>query len=279
MGPPTILISTNTLGCDGCLTSTMGFRYLDRFASPENLHTFLELLDLAAGGGDSPENVFMLSHRLRESKPMQLCLRVLQRNPEAAALIAERRLSGPYDIEALKTLPPGSLGHTYAVAMEALGYDINFYPKPGFFNDLVDDADYVNYRVYATHDIHHIVTGFSLDNFGELGVISVSVGQFNHPGLAFTDLTALLLSWLTNDTPIDELGTVQEQVRTAGYSFLMISQGFSIAANAKPLFPVIWEERFEQNLEELRAELGIEPVREGPWSWHNDPRIQAALAR
>jgi hypothetical protein len=34
----------------------------------------------------------------------------------------------------------------------------------------------------------------------------------------------------------------------------------------------------DQNLEDLRAELGIEPVREGPWSWASNPILSAALA-
>ena len=50
-----------------------------------------------------------------------------------------------------------------------------------------------------------------------------------------------------------------------------------MAAEAQPLFPVIWEERLEQNLEELRAELWIYPVRVGPWSWSSDPAIAAEL--
>jgi hypothetical protein len=41
---------------------------------------------------------------------------------------------------------------------------------------------------------------------------------------------------------------------------------------------VIWEERMAQNLEELRSELGIEPVREGPYSWYSNSAITAALA-
>jgi hypothetical protein len=32
-----------------------------------------------------------------------------------------------------------------------------------------------------------------------------------------------------------------------------------------------------QNLEELRAELGIEPVREGPYSWYSNATITTAL--
>jgi ubiquinone biosynthesis protein Coq4 len=159
-----------------------------------------------------------------------------------------------------------------------LGYDINFFPDPAFYNNLQSDADYINYRVFATHDIHHIVSGFSLDGFGELGVISISVGQFNHPGLAFTDLMSLLLNWFRNDTPEAQMDTHAERLRTASYTFRMISHGLEIAATAKPLFPVLWEERMDQNLEDLRAELGIEPVREGPWSWASNPTLSAALA-
>ncbi|MEA5442758.1 Coq4 family protein [Cyanobium gracile] len=255
----------------------MGFRYLDRIATEENIRSFLELADLAAGAGASANNVFLLSHRLRQSRPMQVCRALLQRDPAAEALIEQRRLSGPYDAAALKALPKGTLGHTYATVLETMGYDINFFPKPDFYANLDTDADYINYRVYATHDIHHIVSGFSLDNFGELGVISLSVAQFAHPGLAFTDLMALLLNWFRNDKPLDEHETAAEQARTAGYAFGMISKGLHIGAEARPLFPVIWEERMEQNLEELRAELGIEAVREGTWSWHQNTALTQAL--
>ncbi len=256
----------------------MGFRYLDRLSGQDNTQQFLELADLAVGGGQDAGNVFLLSHRLRESRPMKLCTSLLLRDPAAAALIRERRLCGPYDTAALRALPKGSLGHTYVTVLEAMGYDINFFPQPNFYNNLETDADYINYRVFATHDIHHIVSGYSLDNFGEIGVISISVGQFNHPGLGFTDLIALMLNWLRGDTPFDDLETAQEQARTARHTLRMILAGLDTAARARPLFPVIWEERMEQNLEELRAELGIEPVREGITSWQTNPVIQAALA-
>ena len=65
----------------------MGFRYLDRIATKENIHAFLELAYLAAGAGASANNVFLLSHRLRQSRPMQVCRALLGRDPAAAALI------------------------------------------------------------------------------------------------------------------------------------------------------------------------------------------------
>lgn len=58
----------------------------------------------------------------------------------------------------------------------------------------------------------------------------------------------------------------------------MSSKGLHIGAEARPLFPVIWEERMGQDLEELRAELGVTAVREGPFSWYANPSLVAALA-
>lgn len=257
----------------------MGFRYLDRIATREHLQDFLELTDLAAGAGEETANAFLVAHRLRDSAPMRLCERILGSHPEAAALIRERRLSGPYDVEALRALPRGSLGHTYVTVLDALGYDINFFPEPAFFANLETDADYINYRVYATHDLHHILSGFSLDGFGEIGVISISVGQFNHPGLGFLDLISLLLSWFKSEMPEQMLSSHEDRLRTASHTFRMISHGLDIAAAAKPLFPVVWEERLADNIDDLRAELGIIPVTEGPISWYSNPTIAAALAR
>lgn len=256
----------------------MGFRYLDQIATREHLQEFLQLADLAAGAGHAASNVFQLADRLRESAPMRLCERILAEDPAALALIRQRRLSGPYDAQALRQLPKGTLGHTYVTILDTLGYDINFFPDPAFYNNLESDADYINYRVFATHDIHHVVSGFSLDGFGELGVISISVGQFNHPGLAFTDLISLLLNWFRSDTPEYQLSSHAERLKTASYTFRMISHGLQIAAEAQPLFPVIWEERLGQDLGELRRELGVQAVTEGPWSWATHPDIAAALA-
>ena len=110
----------------------MGFRYLNRIATPEHLTEFLELADLAAGGGADAGNVFELSRRLQHSTPMRLCIKRLLHDADAAALIASRKVAGPYDQASLLSLPKGSLGHTYATVMQTMGYDINFFPEPAF---------------------------------------------------------------------------------------------------------------------------------------------------
>ena len=209
---------------------------------------------------------------------MTRCLRKLQQDPAAVALIQSRKLCGPYDVAAMKQLPKGSLGYTYATVMEVLGYDIDFFPDPAFYSNLESDADYVNYRVYATHDIHHILSGYSLDNFGETGVISIAIGQFNFPGFSFINLVSLMLDFFATSKADEDFASVEEYAGSIGYTFDLITRGMEMGLKAKPLFPMIWEERMGQNLEELRSELGIEPVREGPYSWASNPAIMAALA-
>lgn len=256
----------------------MGFRYLNQYATDAAIAEIVDLADLAAGGGADAANTFELSRRLADSKPMRKCILRLKHDPDCAALIAQRRRCGPYAIEALKQLPKGSLGHTYATVMEAQGYDIAFYPDPAFYNNLESEADYINYRVFATHDLHHIISGFSLDNFGENGVISISIAQFSYPGFSFLNLASLMIRFFESDTPFEDLTSERERAKSLTYKFRLINEGLAMGLQAKPLFPVIWEERMGQDLDELRRELEIEPVREGPYSWYSNPTIMAALA-
>lgn len=106
----------------------MGFRYLTSLSSRENLDDFLNLMDLAAGSGDSAANVFELTHLMRASNPMKLCLKLLAQHSESQALIDQRFVGDAYDSAALRALPQGTLGHTYATVMEVMGYDMNFFP-------------------------------------------------------------------------------------------------------------------------------------------------------
>ena len=112
------------------MSRTKGFRYLDQIATREHLQTFLQLTDLAAGAGDSPSNAFLLSHRLRDSPPMRLCERIRVEDANASALIRERRLAGPYHPEALRALPPGSLGHTFVTVADAMEGPWSWYSNP-----------------------------------------------------------------------------------------------------------------------------------------------------
>ncbi len=147
------------------------FRYINDLASRDNLTKFLEMVDLAAGAGKDVNNVFDLSDRFNQSRPMNRCLTALRSHPASARMLEERYVGPAWDLGPMSRMPKYSLGWTYAQVMTMMGYDPQFYRHPERF---ADDAAYVNFRVYKTHDIHHVLTGFSLDDLGELGVISVT---------------------------------------------------------------------------------------------------------
>jgi hypothetical protein len=48
-----------------------------------------------------------------------------------------------------------------------------------------------------------------------------------------------------------------------------------MAQECKPLFPVKFEEMFEKPLDEVRKELNITPLKEGP-NWYQYPKIKEA---
>lgn len=96
-------------------------------------------------------------------------------------------MAPPYDVEVLQKLPRGSLGHTYASVIGAMGYDINYFPNPEYYNNFSTDSDHINYRLAATHDLHHILTGYNPEvGGGELGVLCFGMAQTSHPSLIFS---------------------------------------------------------------------------------------------
>jgi ubiquinone biosynthesis protein Coq4 len=253
----------------------MGYRYINQLATPENLNRFLEFIDLAAGVGKDTANVWEIERRLVNSLPMQLCVKAILQEPASAQLVQERYVGPAYDLEAMLKMPKGSLGWTYAKIMTTLGYDPQFYPQRPQFES---DADYIGFRVNKTHDIHHILTGFSLDTLGELGVISVTVVQTRYPTFLLIDLLSLLLTFISSDTLLSEVESDDDLNKTLGYKFELISQGIAIGRAAKPLFPIKWEAGLERPLDQWRDELNIKPVLAGPWSWYSRPELQAAIA-
>ena len=242
----------------------MSFKYINEIATQENINELLTFIDLVAGSPIDTNNVFDISDKLRDSTQMEECLAYMKQDQATSAMLAERYMGTDFDLEKLSKMPKGSLGWTYAKVMTAINY------KPDFYRllSVESDADYVINRVRKTLDLHHIMTGFSFDDFGENGVISVTVAQLAYPGFMLIDIISLMLSFFAGK---DELGIDIE------YLFDLISAGIKMGRKAKPLFPVKWEEVFERPLEELREELNIQPVTSGKYSWYSNPKIREAI--
>jgi ubiquinone biosynthesis protein Coq4 len=198
---------------------------------------------------------------------MQRCLTKVRNEPASAKVLEERYMGEDYDFEKMLKMHPHSLGWTYAKVLTALGYDPNFYR----LREIESDVDYITHRVRKTHDLHHILTGFSFDDYGEMGVISVTFGQIAYAPFTLMALLGSFLSYVT-DAKSPEIDNQLE------YNFDTASAGIQIARQANPLFPVKWEENLDRPIDELRSELNIQPVTTGLWSWYTHPLLQDAIS-
>lgn len=245
----------------------MGFKYIDALATPQNLEKLVTFTDMVAGVRQSVSNVFDLEDALRDSPLMQRSLTKVRSEPASAKFLEERYMGENYDLEKMLKMPPRSLGWTYAKVLTALGHDPNFYR----LREIESDVDFITHRVRKTHDLHHILTGFSFDDYGEMGVISVTSGQIAYAPFTLMALLGSLLSYITDA----KAPGIDNQLE---YNFDTASAGIQIARQAKPLFPVKWEENLERPLDELRGELNIQPVTTGLWSWYSRPLLQEAIS-
>ena len=196
------------------------------------------MIDKVAGSKVDTQNVFDIEDLLINGPHVKNCLQVVQSHPASAQLIEERHeIRSP------------------------------IYRK----REINSDVDHIVQRVRKTHDLHHILTGFSFDDCGEFGVISVSIGQIQYPAYQLLCLLGSFLSFATN-------APSKGNEAPLAYNFDLITEGIRIARQAKPLFPIKFEEGLDRPIEEWRTELNIEPVRDGLWSWYSRPILAAAIA-
>ena len=175
--------------------------------------------------GRDTATVFKLEDHFRDRKAMKNCIERMRQDPLARKCIEDRYLGPELDLDALVQYPRGSLGYTYAKVLKKLGYATHFYTD----RKRVDaETDYVTMRVRKTHDIHHIITGFSMQGGGELGVIAITALQYGYPAFMTLDLGAMALSML--------------RVEGWGEHVHYMRAGREMAERIKPLLGVRWEE-------------------------------------
>jgi ubiquinone biosynthesis protein COQ4 len=191
------------------------------------------------------ESVYDVEDGLRHIKATELAVEFVKSKPEVAELFQERYLAPLVNLDALIQLPEASLGHVYATYIKDAGFDPNFYR----LIKVEDDVSYFLLRMRQTHDIWHIVAGFSTDVFGELGLKAFELAQ-THRTMSAVLIAGGLLSTLFKQP--EQLDKLLEQ----------IAIGYRLGAKAKPFFAKKWEENWERPLLEWRQELDVEPMKE-----------------
>lgn len=224
-------------------------RFEEITRSVKNIRTVLDLLKSA---GENTEDVFDIDDNFQGSAAMRICVDRVRAIPEARQLMEERYLGPAIDLDALSTLPRGSLGNTYASVMKALGYDPNFYRV----REIKTDEDWVIMRLRKTHDIRHVVSGFGPTG-GEAGVLAMVGVQIGHP------LSVLI--------PIVNLAaTLKVQPENLEVVTHQVARGMSIGLEAKPFIAQRWEDMWDKPLAQIRQDMNItKPVIDEPYSLKN----------
>jgi ubiquinone biosynthesis protein Coq4 len=254
----------------------MRINYQNLAQQPQRVDRLLQLAQLAESCDTRVEDTFELANSLRDSPQMQRCVERLMQDPRSRELIQSRKLHRRRPPEELACHQPGSLGHIYYEVIKHEGLSYTYGPDPEYFNNLETEADYVNYRVFCTHDFYHIVSGFALDVFGEIGARSLLVAQCGYPPMALTDVVNLLTSWLANDICPGEDNDLDGELSQV-YLLEVMALGIRIAKACQPLFGVDWDALLPLPLDQVRERLRITPVTQGRYSWHSQGALAALV--
>ncbi|MBD1846748.1 hypothetical protein H6F89_25730 [Cyanobacteria bacterium FACHB-63] len=191
---------------------------------------------------------------LMDEHGMQLMMRSLARTPQGKQALTERRYLGAVDLDALLQLPPDTLGHLYAAHMKRNG----LLPPP-VREPAPNDYIYLFNYVSETHDIWHIVTGSDTTKAGELQVETFSLAQF-YPSRFWVALLAK-----------NFLKTALYEIELCEELMAAVVRGWIMGRRAKSLFGIPWQELWETPIDQIRAELNINPFL--------PPEIEATLAQ
>lgn len=152
------------------------------------------------------------------------------------------------DLEALARLPDGTFGREYARFLEAN------HLHPIVPTDRVDPAmvarNAFTVRYAIIHDMVHVITGFDTSWPGEAGVWAFMGAQRYSTGFRLASLASLLVAPFRTPLRLRQVWRAWRRGRAMG-------------RRARLLLPLRLEERFEQRLCELRAELGVEGADDG----------------
>lgn len=179
-------------------------------------------------------------------------------HPEGRKRFMERRILPPIldDRTLLKSMPKGSLADAYCDFMDTQGLTaqglVDEFDR--FAVDIQDDRDpdfkWYNNRLRDTHDMLHVLTGYSRDALGETSVLAFTYQQHSGFGIQFIAYMGALevKRWAPKGAPV--IGAIREAARRG--------------KAAKNIEHYDLLDLLPRPLEEVREMLGVEPMTEYP---------------
>ncbi|KAK4102154.1 Coq4-domain-containing protein [Parathielavia hyrcaniae] len=152
-----------------------------------------------------------------------------------------RVTSTSLDLPHLRSLPARTVGRTYVAWLDREGVS----PDTRAAVRYVDDAEcaYVLQRYRECHDFYHALTGLPIVREGE---VALKAFEFANTLLPMTGMSVFAAATLKPS----------ERRRFAG---VYLPWALRNGLKAGEVINVYWEEQLERDVDELRAELGVEP--------------------
>ncbi|KAK7552314.1 ubiquinone biosynthesis protein COQ4, mitochondrial [Phyllosticta citricarpa] len=188
--------------------------------------------DLIAACGEATAQPYFI-YRLRDAMLRDATgRRILRDRP--------RITSKSLDVEYLRTLPPNTVGRTYVGWLDREGVSPDTRAGVRYIDD--EECAYVMQRYRECHDFYHAVCGLPVYREGE---VALKAFEFANTLLPMTGLS------------VGAAVTLKKKERERFwkvYGPWAVENGLK----SKEVINVYWEEWLERNVDELRAELGIE---------------------
>ncbi len=201
----------------------------------------------AAGGTVDPATITPLVASLGsyfDDRLKAACVEAILSCPEQRE-IAREPLWPRLEIESLRDYAPGTLGYAYYHLIVDNGFD------PEVLNpDLVSGFDAVldvsNRRILQTHEVWHLVAGYSTSPLHEVAISGFQLAQFGHNYSAMFLATSVTLLTLHLPMFLDPILQVT-------------FEGWQHGRETKPLMPIDWFSLWGEEIDTLRKRFDIQP--------------------
>lgn len=150
-------------------------------------------------------------------------------------------------IDSLRDCVPGTLGYEYYHLIVDNGFDPEVL-DPDSVTGFHPGLDGTNRRILQTHEVWHLVAGYSTSPLHETAISAFQLAQFGHNYSAIFLATITLLLTFTQPAFVDPVLQV-------------IAEGWRHGRQTRPLMLVDWFALWEEPITAIRRDLGIEPFR------------------
>lgn len=190
------------------------------------------VLDLIAALGEATATPYFI-YRLRDA---------MLSNPTGRRILRDRPriTSKSIDVKYLQSLPENTVGRSYVSWLDREGVSPDTRDAVKYIDD--EEGAYVMQRYRECHDFYHALTGLPVMVEGEL---ALKAFEFANTLLPMTGLSMFAAARL-------------KQAERARLFKIYLPWALSNGLNAKEIINVYWEEQLERDVNDLRAELGIE---------------------